>query len=108
MIGSGTNALASSIVLVCRPRPQNAPTATRREFLNALRNGLRSPEAEAQSRRAEIAARIVRYEYVILPEARRHLERKEFKAFISLLSGYSDLLSGSIKARYEYLLKKNA
>lgn len=37
MIGSGTNALASSIVLVCRKRPDNAPTATRREFLAALK-----------------------------------------------------------------------
>ena len=37
MIGSGTNALASSIVLVCRPRPTDAPLATRREFLAALR-----------------------------------------------------------------------
>ena len=36
-IGLGTNALASSIVLVCRPRPADAPTATRREFLTALR-----------------------------------------------------------------------
>jgi len=33
----GSNALASSIVLVCRPRPEDAPAATRREFLNALR-----------------------------------------------------------------------
>jgi len=33
----GANALASSIVLVCRPRPINAPTATRREFLNNLK-----------------------------------------------------------------------
>ena len=33
----GTNALASSIVLVCRPRPVDAPLATRREFLSALR-----------------------------------------------------------------------
>ena len=32
----GTNALASSVVLVCRPRPDNAPTATRRQFLDAL------------------------------------------------------------------------
>ena len=32
----GTNALASSIVLVCRPRPADAPKATRREFLQAL------------------------------------------------------------------------
>ena len=30
------NALASSVVLVCRPRPKNAPTATRRQFLDAL------------------------------------------------------------------------
>ena len=36
-IGLGTNALASSIVLVCRRRPANAPLATRREFLTALR-----------------------------------------------------------------------
>ncbi len=32
--------LASSIVLVCRPRPVDAPIASRREFLNALRSEL--------------------------------------------------------------------
>ena len=32
----GTNALASSVVLVCRPRPETAANASRREFLNAL------------------------------------------------------------------------
>ena len=32
----GANALASSVVLVCRPRPENAPTASRRDFLTAL------------------------------------------------------------------------
>lgn len=37
MIGQGTNALASSIVLVCRPRPQDAPTVTRRDFVAALK-----------------------------------------------------------------------
>ena len=36
-IGIGTNALASSIVLVCRRSPANAPVTTRREFLTALR-----------------------------------------------------------------------
>ena len=30
------NALASSVVLVCRPRPDDASIATRRQFLNAL------------------------------------------------------------------------
>ena len=37
MVGQGTNALASSIVLACRPRRAEASTATRREFLTALR-----------------------------------------------------------------------
>ena len=36
MIGSGTNALASSIVLVCRKRAANAGIATRAEFVRAL------------------------------------------------------------------------
>ena len=36
----GTNALASSIVLVCRPRPADAPMATRREFVDALKDEL--------------------------------------------------------------------
>ena len=31
-----SNALASSVVLVCRPRPENAPIATRREFFTEL------------------------------------------------------------------------
>lgn len=43
MIGSGTNALASSIVLVCRKRELNAPTVSRREFLRELNSAL--PEA---------------------------------------------------------------
>jgi putative DNA methylase len=37
MIGSGTNALASSIVLVCRKRAPDAATATRREFVASLK-----------------------------------------------------------------------
>ena len=37
MIASGANALASSIVLACRPRRDAAPMATRGEFVAALR-----------------------------------------------------------------------
>ena len=40
MTGQGTNALASSIVLVCRARPSDAPVTTRREYLIALRSEL--------------------------------------------------------------------
>lgn len=39
-IGNGTNALASSIVLVCRKRPEDAPMGTRRDFVMALKREL--------------------------------------------------------------------
>jgi len=57
MISSGTNALASSIVLVCRKRAADAPTVSRREFIRELnavlpdalldmtRGGINSPVA---------------------------------------------------------------
>lgn len=39
-IGNGTNALASSIVLVCRKRPEDAPMGTRRDFVMTLKREL--------------------------------------------------------------------
>lgn len=39
-IASGTNALASSIVLVCRKRPEDAPQTTRRTLIAQLRREL--------------------------------------------------------------------
>jgi putative DNA methylase len=39
--GVDSNALASSIVLVCRKRPKDAPICTRRDFINALRRELK-------------------------------------------------------------------
>ena len=53
MIGMGANALASSIVLVCRRRPADAPVATRRELVAALRSEL--PPALAHLQRGNIA-----------------------------------------------------
>lgn len=47
------SALASSIVLVCRPRAEDAPIATRREFVAALKTEL--PEALACLQRSNIA-----------------------------------------------------
>ena len=52
-VGMDANALASSIVLVCRPLPSNAPTATRREFIEALKGEL--PEALRQMQAGNIA-----------------------------------------------------
>jgi len=48
-----SNALASSIVLVCRKRPPDAPATTRREFLAALKTEL--PQALVLLQRGNIA-----------------------------------------------------
>ncbi len=53
MRGSESNALASSIVLVCRRRPADAPSVTRRQFLQALKAEL--PDALAHLQRGNIA-----------------------------------------------------
>ena len=53
MIGQGTNALASSIVLVCRQRATSSPITTRREFVAILKAEL--PRALAHLQRGNIA-----------------------------------------------------
>nr|WP_241741766.1 DUF1156 domain-containing protein [Microbacterium yannicii] len=40
MVGNGTNALASSVVLALRPRPEDAPVTDRRGFIAAMRREL--------------------------------------------------------------------
>jgi len=51
--GIGSNALASSIVLVCRPRRADATTVSRREFLTSLKAEL--PRAVGYLQRTNIA-----------------------------------------------------
>lgn len=53
VVSNDTNALASSIVLVCRRRSADAPAATRREFVTALKAEL--PAALAHLQRGNIA-----------------------------------------------------
>ncbi|MGH3636117.1 MAG: DUF1156 domain-containing protein, partial [Mycobacterium sp.] len=53
MIGSGTNALASSIVLALRPRPEDAPRTDRRRFIATLKAEL--PEALKELQQGAIA-----------------------------------------------------
>lgn len=53
MIASGTNALASSIVLALRPRPEDAPILDRRGFLTELKSTL--PEALRNLQQGSIA-----------------------------------------------------
>ena len=49
----GTNALASSIVLACRPRPDSAPITTRKDFLASLKKEL--PHALRDLQKGNIA-----------------------------------------------------
>ena len=53
LVGMATNALASSIVLVCRPRSADAAVATRREFVESLKSEL--PDALRQMQQGSIA-----------------------------------------------------
>ena len=53
MISSGTNALASSIILVCRKLSVDAPNIPRRDFITALKTEL--PVALARLQRGNIA-----------------------------------------------------
>jgi putative DNA methylase len=48
-VAQNTNALASSIAIVCRPRPEDAPETTRRSFLSELREALKTGLHDLQS-----------------------------------------------------------
>jgi putative DNA methylase len=52
LIAKDANALASSIVLVCRKRPETAQTVTRADFLRAMRREM--PEAVDKIRKASV------------------------------------------------------
>ncbi|MBK9166735.1 MAG: DUF1156 domain-containing protein [Bryobacterales bacterium] len=52
-VAVGTNALASSIVLACRPRPEPAPITTRKDFLASLKKEL--PNALRNLQKGNIA-----------------------------------------------------
>ncbi len=82
MIGSGTNALASSIILVCRKRSDNAPTATRRDFVAALKGPSREEreQLEQEKQRKELSS--ARRE-----EIRARLEDNLPAALVKLQSG---------------------
>ena len=57
-VGMGTNALASSIVLVCRKCPETAMSCTRRDFINALHREMRPALEKLQSAKMCIRDRI--------------------------------------------------
>ena len=83
LVGMTTNALASSIVLVCRPRSADAPVTSRRDFLTALKR--ETPSALRHLQQGNIApvdlaqasigpgmAIFTRYARILESDARAH------------------------------------
>jgi hypothetical protein len=89
-----------------RTTPIDADSPNAVAFLESLRTGRRSAEAEAASRRAEEVARQVQFKHIIEPEARRLIETKADRQLLTLLRGYEDLLCGTLKARYDYVKQR--
>lgn len=91
-----------------RTTPINSSSPLAVEFLTALRNGQRSAAAEAEFKQAEQFSRLAHFQVMVAPEAQRLLDAKEYNAYLKLVAEYADLLTGTAKTRYEYLLKKQS
>lgn len=85
-----------------RTTPINSGSASAIVFLEHVRTGRRSLETEVASHRAADIARQVRFKHIIEPEARRLIEDdKAGRNLVNLLQDYEDLLTGTLKKRYE-------
>ncbi len=107
-IGLGANALASSIVLVCRKRPAAAPVITRREFVARLREVL--PDALARIREGgvgpvDIAQASIGPGMGIFTAASRVLEPDDspmtVRTAIALINQIRDEISGEEATGYD-------
>jgi hypothetical protein len=90
-----------------RTTPIDATSPQALKFLKALQKGQRSAAAEAQSKKADECARLAIYQVMVAPEAQLLLDAKKYKAYLKLVADYTDLLSKTAQARYEYLRKKH-
>ncbi len=105
----GSNALASSVVLACRPRPESAPLASRREFLGALkaelpgalrllRQGGIAPVDMAQAAIGPGMAVFSRYERVMEASG----ESMRVRTALELINETLDEVTREIDADFDY------
>ncbi len=105
----GSNALASSVVLVCRPRETTAPLASRREFLGALkaelpgalrllRQGGIAPVDMAQAAIGPGMAVFSRYERVMEASG----ESMRVRTALELINETLDEVTREIDADFDY------
>ncbi len=115
-VASGTNALASSIVLVCRSRPTDAPLATQREFLRALKNelppaldvltgGRVAPVDLAQAAIGPGMAVYSRYARVLRPDGTRLTVRAALQAINEVIQTYFAALESDLDADTQFCLE---
>ena len=71
----------------------NSPNA--REFLAAIKGGIRSAEAEEESMKMEIAMRLAYFK-----------QKKDVEGLVNLLSEYENVLSGKFREKFENVVKK--
>ena len=115
MIGSGTNALASSIVLSLRPRPEGAPTTDRRGFIAALEAEL--PSALRKLEQGQVApvdlpqaaigpgmAVFSRYAGVLEPDGRRMTVRSALARINRILDQVLNEQEGDFDATTRFAL----
>ncbi len=93
IIAKGTNALASSIVLICRRRPDDAPTASRRDFVAALVKRLGA--------KAEVARELCYRLYTACERKQRPAETEAAKAADNCLLVISLPASDTASSHYE-------
>ena len=107
-IAKGANALASSIVLVCRKRPESAPAITRRDFMARLRSEL--PDALQKIREGgvgpvDMAQAAIGPGMGIFTAASRVLEPDDtpmsVRAAIALINQVRDEISGEEATGYD-------
>lgn len=114
-VAMGTNALASSIVLACRPRSDDAPIATLREFnatlssdlspaLNAMITGHIAPVDLAQSVIGPGMAVFSRYAKVVEPDGSDMTVRRALELINNAVETYMAEREGSMDRDTQFCL----
>ncbi len=113
----GSNALASSVVLVCRPRPDTAPVASRRQFLDELSRNL-PPALDQLTREGHIAPTDLaqaaigpgmqvysRYRRVETISGERVSVREALAAINQIIDSYEERQEGELDAKTRFCLR---
>ena len=113
----GVNSLASSVALICRPRPPEAPSASRRQFLDELSRNL-PPALDQLTREGHIAPTDLaqaaigpgmqvysRYRRVETISGERVSVREALAAINQIIDSYEERQEGELDAKTRFCLR---